>query len=725
MNRKSSWPARLCLGLGLLALAAAPAAAQSESGSYGYVRTVEGSALLTQAGSREQTPADVNQPLLAGDRISVPKGSTVELVLADRNLVRLDGGSELRLEHLAASPDADDPATVLRLDEGNMQVVVVHESLGDELPRLETPNATILPQDFGVYRVTTVDQGSWTELTVRRGKAEVETDGDTKTTRADQRAVIEMIENSENGESTGQAAIDVQPAGSYDRLERWAERLDEDMLADSGDVDDDLRYSAAPLNRYGSWITVDETPYWRPAAVEAGWRPYSHGRWVYTPSGITWVSYEPWGWVPFHYGSWDYLPDYGWLWRAGSVYSPAWVYWYWGASYTGWCPIGYYTHYYSARFDSPGFNAGLYGWAGGDWGAFADWTFVPGSYFNGYRNGYRDGFRAGRNGRNGGWRDQWDVRRYAVPVDRLRRSGPLERGLITTDTRPLTPQTVGDPRRVQRVLSDLPTARRIDQGGGLPDVTPFIARRPDLPANVARIVVADRNVNQIDGTPLRPGTLGRHPRTIGETPRPVPGTPRLGTRIGDGDQPAQPGGRTPRLGRTIPGPQDGAPRPDRSGGGPRAVPANPDQTGLRAPRLGTPRTPQTPRTIHPDAPEQSGAPRPDRGASGRQRPAYDPQRPPSRQAEPPRAGGPALRPYEKPAPRPDERPTPRPSDRPSPSPSPAPRHQPEARPAPQAPRAPERQPERAAPAAPAAPEHHERHEKPPEKPPEARHDGHS
>src|SRR5262245_33924953 len=109
MNTKKMLVSSLALAVGLLALAAAPAAA--DNGSYGYFRVVEGSATLLQGGD-ERTSAEINQPVLAGDRISVPDRSRVEIVLADRNLLRLDGGSELVLERLAASSDSNDRATV-------------------------------------------------------------------------------------------------------------------------------------------------------------------------------------------------------------------------------------------------------------------------------------------------------------------------------------------------------------------------------------------------------------------------------------------------------------------------------------------------------------------------------------------------------------------------------------------------------------------------------------
>src|SRR5215218_10559846 len=256
---------RVGLALGLLTLTALPAAAESRDGSYGYFRVIEGSATLMQKasdGNTDRQPAEVNQPVLAGDRIWVPERSRAEIVLADRNILRLDGGSEVILEQLAASPDGEDPATVLRLQDGNVLLTVTTDSLGDQLPRVDTPNTTIYTQNFGTYRITATDSRV-TELVVRRGKAQVVTDRGSQIVKADESAFVE-----------GDRSADVESATAYDALERWADKLEgEGRYADNDYIDDDLSYQAAPLARHGSWIRHEGRAYWRPR-VEVGWRPY-------------------------------------------------------------------------------------------------------------------------------------------------------------------------------------------------------------------------------------------------------------------------------------------------------------------------------------------------------------------------------------------------------------------------------------------------------------------
>lgn len=61
-----------------------------------------------------------------------------------------------------------------------------------------------------------------------------------------------------------------------------------------------------PLAAHGAWIEVESYGRcWHPARVEAHWRPYCYGYWVWTDCGWYWVSDEPWAWACYHYGRWS------------------------------------------------------------------------------------------------------------------------------------------------------------------------------------------------------------------------------------------------------------------------------------------------------------------------------------------------------------------------------------------------------------------------------------
>jgi hypothetical protein len=631
---------RLALVTGLLAALVVPASAQTaETGSYGYLRVVEGAATLTPAGG-ERAAAEMNQPVLAGDRLFVPDRSHVEVVLADHNLLRVDGGSELVVERQAGETGRDDQATVIRLVEGNVQLAVTQDSLGDQLPRIDTPNAILYITHYGIYRVTTESDG-YSQIVVRRGTAEVVTDQDRQTVKAGEQAGIESGKDRNDRGNDQQAGIDVQPAGAADSLERWARHLDDqaasEQLADNpGNLDESLSYQASSLASYGSWVEVQGTRYWRPR-VEAGWRPYWHGRWAYTPAGLTWIAYEPWGWVPFHYGTWNYVDTYGWVWQPGYVWSPAWVYWYWGPSDVGWCPTGFYTSFYGSRFGGDiGFRSGVYGWAGGNWGLFDRWSFVSSSYFrDGYRAGYRQGY----------WDGRRELQRYAVPIDRLRGAG-LERGVITTDTKPLRPDTWHDHGAVLHALNVRPNgpqgSHNLGSGREVPDVTQFMTRKPQLPTDVMRTVSIQGAGHTLDGTPFKPGTLGRPSRDNrgtgagnGTGNGRVPGD-RTWTRTGAaGDAPGARPGRTIDTGKpldngrpTRTGERPGRPAASADGGAPkpRTIPGDKgDKMDRPAVDNGRP----TWKRPAPDA--DSGSPKPDRSRDQRdaEKPKVDRSREPT------------------------------------------------------------------------------------------------
>jgi len=130
------------------------------------------------------------------------------------------------------------------------------------------------------------------------------------------------------------------------------------------------------LMPYGEWIEIDYGVYaWRPLYVRVGWAPYLFGRWVWTPYGWYWDSFEPFGWAVYHYGRWYYDDYYGWIWIPDYEWAPAWVEWRYTDYYIGWAPLPPYARisitigiHYSVRWYSPHYY----------------WHFVPVKYFCGY-----------------------------------------------------------------------------------------------------------------------------------------------------------------------------------------------------------------------------------------------------------------------------------------------------------------------------------------------------
>jgi len=482
----SAWLVTACAAFLLLVSIASPAAAEQlgdpridspdlpdaggYAGSYSYVRVLEGSATLIQGDTGDRDQLQVNQPVLVGDRIWVAPRGRLEIVLSDRNLLRIDSGSEVVFDALAGSPDRQDPLTVLRVPQGNAQLVVVSDFLGDGLPRVDTPNATVYAYDLGTFRITS-DSENWTEVVARDGSAEVVTHNDSFLIEAGDEAIVDGDRD---------PSAQVRQASNVDSLELWGERLDrEARYAENPYVDESLRYETANLDRYGSWVTIDGRSAWRPR-VAADWRPYWNGRWSNSPLGYTWVSYEPWGWVPYHYGTWDYVPGYGWSWFPGVHFAPAWVYWYWTDAYVGWVPVGYYTRFYRPFFGgNVGFRFGVYGWIGGSWNDYHDWNFCDLRYFGGgYQNHHV--YRGNRFPERAG---------HAVP----------RRGILTTDTRGLSHVAT---QRGDHVVEQLARRTRPGASGSLPDATAFVARKPAFSRDLQQRIVIDRKGQGRDRVPV-------------------------------------------------------------------------------------------------------------------------------------------------------------------------------------------------------------------------------
>ena len=275
------------------------------------VSFVEGDVSFQRGGAGEWAEAIDNLPLFAGDQIYAGAGGRVELQLGRGSYIRLSEKTVLTVTSLT------DEGAQFELTEGIAFVRVENLVTAFKRFELDTPNAALLLQEDGLYRVN-VRGDDDSEVIVRRGAADVSTlDGNFKV-REGRRLLID---------SSADGRLEVAYDTSKDDWDQWSASRDStiDGLYLNSAPGDIIQYEttysdfygASDLSYYGSWYSDPSYGYcWRPR-VAYGWAPYRQGQWVWTPrAGWTWISSEPWGWAPYHYGRWVFGSG-GWAWIPG------------------------------------------------------------------------------------------------------------------------------------------------------------------------------------------------------------------------------------------------------------------------------------------------------------------------------------------------------------------------------------------------------------------------
>ncbi len=319
-------------------LLAAVAFAGDDVTSLSYISYLERYATLQPAHGGENLDVVVNMPVLAGDRLDTSRGARLEVQLADGSALWLDEFSTLDLDSIALSRDDNSTRTALYLAEGGAALEIPATAAGDGSLRLDSPAGTVYLNRPGFYRLDLT--GGQMRVQAYSGLAELPAGVGSALLRTGQEAAF------------GQEGGEVQPTLISDRADdfwNWVQerrRIPSGQTAEYVDARDASR--AAVLDAYGDWVYVPtfSSWMWRPR-VNAGWVPYSYGRWYWTPVGWSWISYEPWGWYPSHYGSWYLDAGFGWVWGWDSVWGPAWVDWLYTPGYVGWCARGYYDWWYA------------------------------------------------------------------------------------------------------------------------------------------------------------------------------------------------------------------------------------------------------------------------------------------------------------------------------------------------------------------------------------------
>ncbi len=303
------------------------------------ISVINGEVSVRRADSGDWVAAAVNGPLVVPDSIYTGAGSRAEVQLDYANMVRLAAQTEVRFSEL------ENLRYQLQISRGTVTYSVLRDSQADV--DLSTPNVSVRPIKKGRYRITVRENGI-TEVTVRKGKAEIYTPSGTEPLGAGKTMIVRG--------SASQPEFQIAGAIPKDDWDHWNASRDKELSRSRSYryVSRDI-YGAEDLDGYGEWVYAP--PYgwvWSPR-VAVGWAPYRYGRWSWIDwYGWSWISYDPWGWAPYHYGRWFYNRPYGWCWWPGSVYahhywSPALV------AFVGW-------NSYSGLSVGVGIGFGNIGW---------------------------------------------------------------------------------------------------------------------------------------------------------------------------------------------------------------------------------------------------------------------------------------------------------------------------------------------------------------------------
>ena len=335
------------------------APARSDQG-VARISLIHGDVSTQRGDSGDWSAAVLNQPVMAGDKISTGDNARTELQLDFANTLRLSANTKANVANLTQK------TIQIQLSEGLANYTVSKDSEAE--PEIDTPNVAVHPAHHdGVFRIEVHPDGD-TLVIVRQGEAQISTPQGSTEVRSGEMATIRGDSNS--------AQYKISNAPDRDDWDRWNSDRDHIIRDATSWRHTNRRYTGTQdLDAYGHWRNVpDYGDVWYPDEP-SDWVPYRNGNWVYEPYyGWTWVGYEPWGWAPYHYGRWFWYGG-GWGWWPGPVYAgynpfwaPAYVsFWGWGG---GW-----------------GFG---FGWGG--WGGFGWFPIGPCDWFHPWWGGYRGRF---------------------------------------------------------------------------------------------------------------------------------------------------------------------------------------------------------------------------------------------------------------------------------------------------------------------------------------------
>jgi hypothetical protein len=276
------------------------------------VSYTDGGAMIKGSSDTDWSYATLNTLVFQGDTLWLDTEGALEVEFSGGSFARVADGSKVEVTSLP-------PSGGLKTWFGSLYVQRTSRSQGDFF--VETPACTAnIPEDTQARFDVTADGA--TTISVRWGLARVFTaQGGSVVVGEGQRVFVDP------------GLLPSTPIG-FDRtvedpFDGW-NRERATLLATGGEIPYVTPATTQPLGvtdlgRYGEWVYVDNTSYWRPTVI-VDYTPYRYGHWSYAPTyGYVWVGDYPFCYVTSHYGRWTHHDRYGWMWSYSDTWSPAWV----------------------------------------------------------------------------------------------------------------------------------------------------------------------------------------------------------------------------------------------------------------------------------------------------------------------------------------------------------------------------------------------------------------
>ncbi|HTI97033.1 MAG TPA: DUF6600 domain-containing protein [Rudaea sp.] len=302
---------------------------------------MHGDVSFVPAGENDWVQAQLNRPLITGDKLWTDRGSRATLEVGAA-AVRMDQNTSFDFLNLT------DDAAQMELTQGtlNLRVRRLYDGQSYEV---DTPTLAFVVNRVGEFRIDVEPDGQSTIVTVLNGGGDVYGEGGARFAVEEGQSVTFRDPQLRDYQVNDLPRADAFDDFSHERDTRW------DNSSSRRYVSEDV-IGYQDLDSYGSWNDVPEYGnVWYPTSVAVGWSPYHYGHWGWVGAyGWTWIDDAPWGFAPFHYGRWAYIGD-RWGWCPGPiavrpVYAPALVAFIGGGGFginvsvggpIGWFPLGY------------------------------------------------------------------------------------------------------------------------------------------------------------------------------------------------------------------------------------------------------------------------------------------------------------------------------------------------------------------------------------------------